>query len=250
MAPSDSDSSSCRRRVSASSCTVIGRRAFEGAEAPCARRSASRTDRPFAAIWCAQLDLPRLRKREQRARVAHVDLAFLHHRLHRRSELEQPQQIGNARARAPDGARDLLVRELEFLDEALQTASPPRSDSGPRAGCSRSARCRAPPRRAPRGSPRECARGSRARRAPAPLAGEDLVLRVVHRPHHDRLDHAARADRFRELVERGFVHARARLVLARTKQRHRQLRERVPRRRDPWRCRPAARRARGPAPCA
>ena len=43
------------------------------------------------------------------------------------------------------------------------------------------------------------------RRAPASLAGDDLVLihRAAHRAHQDRLDDAALADRCRELVKLG-----------------------------------------------
>ena len=54
------------------------------------------------------------------------------------------------------------------------------------------------------------------RRAPAPLAGDDLEAAAVDRPHEDRLHHALLADRLGELGERRVVHARARLVLART----------------------------------
>ncbi len=43
------------------------------------------------------------------------------------------------------------------------------------------------------------------RRAPAPLAGDDLevVGGAAHRAHHDRLDDAALPDRGRQLVELG-----------------------------------------------
>ena len=53
------------------------------------------------------------------------------------------------------------------------------------------------------------------RRAPAPLAGDQLVAVAVHRAHQERLHQALRADRGGELGERLLVHLRARLVLAR-----------------------------------
>ena len=49
------------------------------------------------------------------------------------------------------------------------------------------------------------------RRAPAPLAGDDLVA-VAVRADDDRLDQPARRDRGGELVERGLVEMAARLV--------------------------------------
>src|SRR5687768_1938002 len=57
---------------------------------------------PFGRHTLCDLDLARLRKGEQRARMAHVDGAVLDHRLHRRGELEQAQQVGHAHAGAPD----------------------------------------------------------------------------------------------------------------------------------------------------
>ena len=52
------------------------------------------------------------------------------------------------------------------------------------------------------------------RRAPAPLAGDDLVLidRAAHGAHQDRLDDAALADRGRELVELGLGEMAARIA--------------------------------------
>ena len=54
--------------------------------------------------------------------MSHVDLAFLDQRLHRGRQFQEPQEVGDAHARAPDGARDLLVRDMEFLDQALEAA--------------------------------------------------------------------------------------------------------------------------------
>ncbi len=57
-------------------------------------------------------------------------------------------------------------------------------------------------------------------RAPAPLAGDDLVAMAV-RPDQDRLEHAARLDRGGELVERLLVEMAARLVEMRLDAGHR-----------------------------
>ncbi len=52
------------------------------------------------------------------------------------------------------------------------------------------------------------------RRAPAPLAGDDLeaVVRALHRTHHDRLDHAVLPDRVGKLGELGFRKRAARVA--------------------------------------
>ena len=52
------------------------------------------------------------------------------------------------------------------------------------------------------------------RRAPAAFAGDDLVG-LADAPHDDRLDHAVRPDRLRELLEPRVVNAKARLVIVR-----------------------------------
>src|SRR6266571_620478 len=52
------------------------------------------------------------------------------------------------------------------------------------------------------------------RRAPAPLACDDLVAVVSDRPHENRLHQALRPDRSGELLQRAVVHLRARLVAA------------------------------------
>src|SRR5262249_27338383 len=50
--------------------------------------------------------------------------------------------------------------------------------------------------------------------APAPLTGDDLVALCVDRPHQDRLHQALLADGRGQLLERGVVHPRARLIPA------------------------------------
>ena len=59
---------------------------------------------------------------EQRAGVAHVELAALEHLAHQARQLEEPQQIRDRRARPADGVGCIGVREPEFLDEPVQRA--------------------------------------------------------------------------------------------------------------------------------
>jgi hypothetical protein len=106
------------------------------------------------------------------------------------------------------------VRELEFLDEALQ---PVRLFDGVQVLALDVLDEADAERGLIRHFTHHCGNAleaREARRAPAPLAGEDLVIAAVYGAHHDRLDHAAGADRVGKLRERGFIHARARLVLA------------------------------------
>jgi len=67
----------------------------------------------------AELDLPRGVQCEQRPRVPHLDCAAHEHVLHRARELEETQEIGRGAARAADRVGRLLVRHLEFIDQAL-----------------------------------------------------------------------------------------------------------------------------------
>ena len=88
-----------------------------------------------------------------------------------------------------------------------------------------------------RDAPDDCGNVAEARdlrRAPAALAGDDLVaLRLavdaarVERAHDDRLDDALRLDGIRQLLQRFLPHVDARLVLAALEQIERQLRELV-----------------------
>jgi hypothetical protein len=56
-------------------------------------------------------DLLRALERQQRAGVAHVEVAGHQHLLHRRGQVEQAQQVAGGAARAAHGLRGLLVRE-------------------------------------------------------------------------------------------------------------------------------------------
>src|SRR5205085_9260335 len=66
-----------------------------------------------------------------------------------------------------------------------------------------------------------------ASRAPAALAGEDLVGRIAGGAHDDRLYHAAGANGVGELGERCFVDPCPRLVLARPHRLERKLHQRL-----------------------
>ena len=111
-------------------------------------------------------DLVRVVQRQQRARMAHVEVAGHQHLLHRRGQVQQAQQVAGRTARPAHRRRRLLVGELEFARPAAAGPAPPRADSGPRAACSRSAPSPRPTRRA-RPSP-----------APAPRPGRPAGRRA------------------------------------------------------------------------
>ena len=59
------------------------------------------------------------RQREERARMAHVELSAHQVRLHRFRELAQAQEIADGAARASHGLRGGVVGEAEFGDQAM-----------------------------------------------------------------------------------------------------------------------------------
>ena len=59
-------------------------------------------------------------QRQQRARVAHFQVAGHQHLLHRRRQLQQADQVAGRAARAAHRLRGLFVGELELVDQALQ----------------------------------------------------------------------------------------------------------------------------------
>ena len=142
--------------------------------------------------------------------------------LHRLRQVQQPQQVRGGAARAADGRRRLLVREVELADQALhalrflervQVLALDVLDQRHRQ------------RRRVRNlldEHRDFGEAGHLRRAKAALARDDLVAIGSDRAHEDRLHHALGADRVREFGERLRVHARARLVLARLQARDRQ----------------------------
>ena len=138
--------------------------------------SVSRTDRPLLRDQRADLGLlARGRQREQRARVAHLELAFLDQRADGLRQVEQAQQVRHRRARAADGLGGLLVRELELADQArererllerVQVLALDVLDEGERDGM---LVVDAPQHR------RDLVQARHLRGAPAALAGDDLV---------------------------------------------------------------------------
>ena len=103
--------------------------------------------------------------------MPHVELSAHQVLLHRLREFAQAQEIRDGAARAADRLGGGIVGQAELVDQALNAVAPARADSGPRAGCSRSARApaptdRAPPSRAraPRQAPRAAPRASAVRR--------------------------------------------------------------------------------------
>ena len=237
-------------RIAVELARMLRARAFGAAVAPWTRRSVSRTDSPFAATWCASSTW-RGRESESSARAWPMSSApsctiacTAGASSSRRSRFVTPARE-RPMARATSSCVSLnssmrRFRPRRFLDgvqvlalDVLDEADAERGLVGHFAHH--------------RGDALEA---RDARGAPAALAGEDLVLRVAHGPHHDGLDHAARADRFGELGERGLVHARARLVLAGPQRIDRQLRAARASRCGLRRRRPAARPGRGPVPCA
>ena len=82
---------------------------------------------------------------EQRARVAHREPLVLDHLAHRRRQLEQPDRVRDRAAVLADALGDLLLRQPELVDQALERARPPRAARGRRAGGSRPVRARTRP---------------------------------------------------------------------------------------------------------
>jgi hypothetical protein len=159
--------------------------------------------------------------------VSHVDASVLHHRLHCRREFEQPQQVGDTCPRPSDRLRDLVVRELEFLDEALQAAG---FFNGVQVLALDVLYEADAERRLVRDFAHDRRNALEARQAcsaPAACARKDLVMPAVDRTHDDGLDDASRAHRIGELRERGLVHSRSRLVAPRPKRRDRDLAHRI-----------------------
>jgi len=128
--------------------------------------------------------------------MAHVEPPFHQHLLHRRGEVEQPQQVRGGAARAADRRRGLLVREGEFADqplhalrllERIEVLALDVLDQ----------------RHRQRRLVRHVAHGDRHLGQPghlppreAALAGNDLVAVAAGRPDQDRLNDSLRLDRF------------------------------------------------------
>jgi hypothetical protein len=152
---------------------------------------------------------------EQRARVAHVEIASEQQRLHRLGQVEQAQQVGSGAARAADRLGGSLVRIGELVDQAsdglcflerievfaldvLDQRHRERLLVGHLAH-----------------DDRHLVETSQLRRPVAPFTGHDLVALVGQRPNEDGLHHAMQTDGVGELLQRALVHAGARLIAAR-----------------------------------
>ena len=162
-------------------------------------------------------DLRAALQREQRTCVPHFDVASQQHGLHGICQVQQTQQIAGGAAAAAHGLRSLLMREAEFVDQALQALRFFQRIQifalhvlDQRHGC--------------RGmvihiahQHRHFAQTCQMGCAKAPLARNDFVLaRVVAAgefAHQNGLHDALRLDAFCQLVQRTLIHARAWLVL-------------------------------------
>src|SRR3990170_26961 len=143
--------------------------------------------------------LRRARQREQRARVAHREPSGAQVGLDRLRQLEQAQAVGDGAAVLADPLRQLLLRPAELREQVLvrlgllhrvQVVAQQVLDERELEAL----RVRGLPHE--RGDPVE---PGQARRAPAALAGDELVARAQS-AHDHRLDHARRPDRGDKLI--------------------------------------------------
>ena len=128
--------------------------------------------------------------------------------------LSKRNKIAGCAARTADGIGCSLVRHLEFVDQALnadgffqriQVFALNVFDQ-------RHGQCRVVRHFAH--DDRHDLQFGQLRRAPAPFAGDDFITALGQFTRQDRLHHTLHSDRSREFVQRCFVHAAARLVLA------------------------------------
>ena len=141
-----------------------------------------------------QADLAGRVDRQQRARVAHVDVAGHQHGLHRLGQVHQAQQVGHRAARTADRIRGLLVGKLK---SSIRRWMPCASSSGLRSSrwmFSISAIAAAAWSSTSRTSTGIVLQAGQLGRAEAALAGDDLVAHravvLPHRPHQHRLHDA------------------------------------------------------------
>ena len=172
-----------------------GRPASSSAASCCApdqraARSAARTDMPWRDDLAREpAPLVVVRDGEHGAGVALRELAALDHREHVVGQLEQPQSCSRSPASSGRRARPPRRARARTRPSAARSRAPPRSARGSRGRRSRPGRAAACRGRPPRGSPPARVGEARlARRAPAALAGDQLVAALEPRPEHDRLD--------------------------------------------------------------
>jgi hypothetical protein len=184
-----------------------------------------------------QRDRHRRGQRQQRARVAHLQRPGLHQRADLGRQLQQAQQVAHRRARAAHRLGGGGVGEVELVDQPLQRLRLLQRvevlalDVLDQRHRHHGAVVDHPHHHRHLGQARALAG------APAALAGDDLVgapalaVRAALLAHHDRLDHALRADRGGQLLQLGVVHGPPRLELARHHGVHRQRAQLVARHR-------------------
>ena len=134
--------------------------------------SVARTDRPLSTtVRAARSIAAALVEPEQGAGVAHRQPLVLDHLAHDRRQLEQADRVRDRAAILADALGDLVLRQAELVDQALERGRPPRAARGRSAGRSRRARARTRPasrppgrRPAPRAGPPAAPRASAARR--------------------------------------------------------------------------------------
>src|SRR5438445_2105466 len=61
-------------------------------------------------------------EREEPAGMTHGEVTAMQHRQHRLGQLQKPERVGDGGAIAPHGVRHVLLREIEFRDEAVVAA--------------------------------------------------------------------------------------------------------------------------------
>ena len=151
---------------------------------------------------------------DQRARVACGQLAFIDVKLDRVGQLQQPQRIGDMAAALADDVRDVVLAVTVLVGQRLiagrlfqriQIGALDVFDDRKfkRFGVGDFEH-----------DDRHFVQARALRGAPSPLAGDDLELlaAVRRRPHHDRLNDAALADRLRQFVELGIGEDAARVA--------------------------------------
>ena len=164
----------CRRRVPGAARLALRalRRRLSSVDT---RRSVSRTERRPLTTRTAVTSAARRAARAARAR-APFPCAPLHQVVLRRlGEVRQAQQVGDGAARAADGLRRGFVRQAEFVDQPLRARSA--SSSGFRSSrwmFSISASASADVVGHALDERRHLLQPGALRRAPAPLAGDDL----------------------------------------------------------------------------
>jgi hypothetical protein len=146
--------------------------------------------------------------------VAHFQLLAFQQRADRIRQFEQAQQVRHCRARPANRLGSVLVGQRELVDQsrqrhgllervevfALDVLDQRHRDHRAVVDVAQ--------------HHRHVVEAGLHRRAPAALAGDDLELVARDLARDDRLDHALRLDRFRQLGESVDVDGGARLVLA------------------------------------